>query len=163
VPVVELLLARAGEEFCLEEQALLFQRNDLPLGQPDLAFDRIHPQMQGGIESRAGQQDHQPSDLPAAGEAVHAALLAGADVRVAWRRVEDRALGLRSISAAPGRTARESWAKVGAGPESATGRCREPEASLPDAARRHCLTLRSSRLRKLTTARRPPARSSAHA
>ncbi len=46
--------------------------------------------------------------------------------------------------------------KIGARAAAVAGRCREPAGSLPERSRRNFLTIRSSRLWKVTTASRPP-------
>ena len=78
-------------------------------------------------------------------------------VRRAARSVADLARGLAASSRSPARTALPTASKVGAGPRSfAAGRWREPAGIAPLRLLRKRFTIRSSRLWKVTTARRPP-------
>ena len=84
---------------------------------------------------------------------------AGASVRTAVRSRAERARGFRASSASEGETGLATCSKVGAGPCAAIGRWREPAGTSPLRILRKRLTMRSSRLWKVTTAKRPPGRS----
>src|SRR5690606_12768860 len=114
--------------------------------------------MEPEIERSAGGQGGNPADAANAALLGHAASRAGAAVRTAARKVAERARGLRKVSASEGRMAFESTVNVGSAESRASGRWRLARAVAPAASRRKRLTMRSSRLWKLTTARRPPAR-----
>src|SRR5690606_37689352 len=144
-------------EFGFEQELLLLERDDLPFGADHFAPYRVHFQVQHQVQCRANGQCGDPADAANAAVARHAASLAWAAVRLAQRRVAERARGLRRISASDGRIGFATSAKVGSRAAGASGKCRLERGVLPAASRRKRLTMRSSRLCKLTTARRPPA------
>src|SRR5690606_26413024 len=164
VPGSELQQVGAGFEFGFEQQLLLLERDDAPLGPDHLAGDRMHLEVQHQVQHRANRQRCEPADATDATLRSHAAspwwARAGAAVRTAQRSVAERARGLRSVSASDGRTAFDRRSKVGVCSPLASGKWRLARAVAPAASRKKRLTIRSSRLWKLTTAKRPPALSS---
>src|SRR5690606_20569042 len=105
VPRRQLQLVGTGFELRLQQQLLPFQRNDLPFGLHYLASHGMNLQVQHEIERGADRQHGDPAYTAKAALRSHAASLAGAAVRVAERKVAERARGLRRISASDGRTA----------------------------------------------------------
>ena len=84
---------------------------------------------------------------------------AGASVRTADRSRAERARGLMASSRSEAATGFLTCPKLGAGPLTASGRWREPAGVAPLRLLRKRLTMRSSRLWKVTTASRPPGAS----
>src|SRR5690606_9826443 len=160
--------ARRGVEIAplrLQHMHRLLILQDLALHGGDLVLEHAHllldlEQDEGG--DRAG------SDPAEDDETLHAACLpsgprAGAAVRSAARNCAERARGLARHSASLGRRVpRNSGVKVAAAllPGAVGGAWREPPASRPLRSRRNCFTMRSSSEWKVTTASRPPGRSS---
>src|SRR5690606_1051979 len=157
VEVAPLGLQHVHRLLVLQDRAL--RGGDLVLEDAHLLLDLE----QGERGDRAGDQPAEDD------EASHAACLptgpwAGAAVRSAARSWAERARGLARLSAsAARRVPRNSRVKVAAlaAPAAAGGAWREPAASRPLRSRRKCFTMRSSREWKVTTASRPPGRSSA--
>jgi hypothetical protein len=128
-----------------------------------LAFHRIDLEGQDAVKVSAHQQDGSPADrrrMPVMRLSGSWALVgAGAAVRVAARRWRNGRGDCGPVRRRPGRTAFATSAKVGTGGRGGCGQVARSTGPAPLASRRNCLTMRSSRLWKLTTAsrRRGPA------
>ena len=77
-------------------------------------------------------------------------------VRTALRSRAERARGFAASSRSDGETGLATRSKVGSSGRRSAGRWREPAGVPPLRSRRKRLTIRSSRLWKVTTASRPP-------
>src|SRR5690606_26279834 len=170
IPLLELAHRGAHRELGFKVADIVTRARDLLVDLCKLAARRRHLERYGVEHHREDQNEkHQADSLELASRHQHeiASFVvlppdqAGAAVRTALRNVADRARGLRASSALPGRTLRAGGWKVAARAGGASaGRWREARTSPPLRSRRKDLTIRSSVPWKLTTARRPPGRSS---
>src|SRR5205085_8721235 len=152
----------ARAELGLKAPDLLFRRDDLPLDRAELVALRRDLQRHHIATQRRSTDGGDPGDgLESSGDHPGIPSLdwpqGAAFVRLATRKVAERARGLDFTSASPARTGFATASKLGLGPRSRrSGRWREPEGRSPLRSFRNRFTTRSSRLWKVTTARRPP-------
>ena len=142
-------------------------RDDLPLDPGELVALGRDLERQHVAAERGAADGRDPADgFETPRSCGHPFLLVhgDAEVRRATRSVAERARGLALISASPARTGLATARSWGPGRfPLGSGRWREPAGTSPLRSRRKRFTSRSSRLWKVTTASRPPGRSTCSA
>src|SRR3954454_4908873 len=137
------------------------------LGEDDPSLDVLERgSLRGHVERdkiaakrRTGAAGDHEDGAEAAATHCRRSLRGGTEVRTALRRRAERARGLAASSCSAGDTGLATRSNVGWFGSTNAGRWRDPAGVPPLRSRKKRFTIRSSRLWKVTTAKRPPGHS----